>query len=304
MSNFLKRSIVAAIGIPIAILIVYAGGLVFASAIALISSITLGEFYKISRKKNAFPNFLPGIIANIALIFSVYFLFSAEHNLNTGIVLLVEFGLIFLIIMILELWTKKPNTFLNISVTLGGLLYVTMAFIFVLMIRDFYQIDWSAAGPLSGVGFSAKTEMFLSKIDKEWCAWFLLNIFFAIWLCDTAAYLFGRQFGKHKLFERISPKKTWEGSAAGFVFAIISFAGFGMWLIPEFPIAHSIAIGAIVGTIGQIGDLAESQLKRDAGVKDSSALIPGHGGALDRFDSIMFVVPVVYMYLYAVILFS
>jgi phosphatidate cytidylyltransferase len=103
--------------------------------------------------------------------------------------------------------------------------------------------------------------------------------------------------GRHKLLERVSPKKTWEGAIAGFVFSIISFVGCSFLLIKGLPLIHAIIAGAIVGTIGQIGDLVESLLKRDAAVKDSSNLLPGHGGALDRFDSIIFVMPVIFIYL-------
>jgi phosphatidate cytidylyltransferase len=107
----------------------------------------------------------------------------------------------------------------------------------------------------------------------------------------------GSAMGKHKLFPRVSPQKSWEGAAAGLVFAILSALA-AKYLVLEFlPAASAIVIGAIVGTIGQLGDLTESLMKRDAGVKDSSTLIPGHGGAFDRFDSVLLVAPCVYLYL-------
>jgi phosphatidate cytidylyltransferase len=116
-------------------------------------------------------------------------------------------------------------------------------------------------------------------------------------VCDSAAYFVGRAFGRHTLFERVSPKKTWEGAIAGFFFAVGAFLLARFLVLPYLSVSDALICGTIVGLFGQIGDLAESLLKRDAGVKDSSQLIPGHGGVLDRFDSIMFVAPLIFLYL-------
>jgi phosphatidate cytidylyltransferase len=124
-----------------------------------------------------------------------------------------------------------------------------------------------------------------------------MSIFFSVWLSDSAAYFIGKSIGKRKLYPRISPKKTWEGAIACFIAAVISFPLLIKLFLNDFPIIHTIIIGAIIGIFGQIGDLAESQLKRDAGIKDSSNIIPGHGGFLDRFDSILFIGPIIYLYL-------
>jgi phosphatidate cytidylyltransferase len=118
-----------------------------------------------------------------------------------------------------------------------------------------------------------------------------------IWVCDTAAYFTGVVFGRHKLFERVSPKKTWEGAIGGLIFAILMAVASHYWFVRDLRLIDSMVIGFMIGTIGQLSDLAESLFKRDAGVKDSSGLIPGHGGVLDRFDSEMLVAPQVYLYL-------
>ncbi|MBK7257385.1 MAG: phosphatidate cytidylyltransferase [Ignavibacteriae bacterium] len=131
----------------------------------------------------------------------------------------------------------------------------------------------------------------------RWGAWTVLTIFAAIWVCDSAAYFAGRAFGKHKLFERVSPKKTWEGAIAGFLGAIAAFLIMQALVLPYLTVTQALVCGMIVGIFGQLGDLVESLLKRDAGVKDSSSLIPGHGGVLDRFDSILFVSPLLFLYL-------
>ena len=114
---------------------------------------------------------------------------------------------------------------------------------------------------------------------------------------DTVAYFFGRFLGKHKLYPAVSPKKTVEGAVGGLVGGVLSTVGFGaLWLLPELPIAHALVLGVVGSAVGQVGDLFESMLKRAYGVKDSGALLPGHGGMLDRVDALLFVGPVVYYY--------
>ncbi len=124
-----------------------------------------------------------------------------------------------------------------------------------------------------------------------------ITVFAIIWICDSAAFHVGAPWGKHKLFPRVSPQKSWEGAIAGCLFGIAAAIAAKYIALPFLPLTGAILIGAVVGTIGQLGDLTESLLKRDAGVKDSSKLIPGHGGAFDRFDSVLMVSPCVYLYL-------
>ena len=125
----------------------------------------------------------------------------------------------------------------------------------------------------------------------------IMTTFLTVWICDTCAYLLGMAFGRHNLMPSVSPKKTWEGAIGGFLGAVLSFWAASYWLLPGFGVYNALLLGAIIGVIGQIGDLAESKIKRDAAVKDSSNIIPGHGGLLDRFDSILFVIPAVLIYL-------
>jgi len=120
---------------------------------------------------------------------------------------------------------------------------------------------------------------------------FILAILVSVWGCDTFAYFFGKQFGKHRLFERVSPKKSMEGAVAGLFGAVLVFF-LTRWVgLLDIPTDLAIVSGLIVGIFGQMGDLVESWFKRDAGVKDSSNLLPGHGGILDRFDSTTFIAP-------------
>jgi len=126
--------------------------------------------------------------------------------------------------------------------------------------------------------------------------WFVLGMFVILWTHDTFAYLCGSMFGRHPLNKDISPNKTWEGSIGGFGFAIIAAYIISVFS-PELETWHWITIALIVTIFGTIGDLAESILKRRAGVKDSGNLLPGHGGILDRFDSVLFVSPLVFVFI-------
>lgn len=117
-----------------------------------------------------------------------------------------------------------------------------------------------------------------------------------IWINDTMAYLVGSFIGKTSL-SPISPKKTWEGTIGGIILTMLAGAAYGYWGKSPLALEHMIAIAVIVAVFGNLGDLAESKLKRTAGIKDSGNIMPGHGGALDRFDSLLLVVPAVFVYL-------
>ena len=124
----------------------------------------------------------------------------------------------------------------------------------------------------------------------------MLLVFALLWVNDVFAYLTGRLLGKHKLFERISPGKTVEGSMGGLLFTLVGvivFSHYVGWLSLE----AAVGMGLIAVVFGTLGDLCESMLKRQAGVKDSGTLIPGHGGILDRFDSVLFAIPFVFVFL-------
>ena len=117
------------------------------------------------------------------------------------------------------------------------------------------------------------------------------------WVGDTAAYYVGKSFGRHSLAPRVSPKKTWEGSAASVAGSVVFGWLFLRVFLPQVPAWHAMTLAAAANAAGQAGDLAESAIKRGAGVKDSGSILPGHGGLLDRVDSTLFAMPVVYLYL-------
>ena len=115
------------------------------------------------------------------------------------------------------------------------------------------------------------------------------------WLNDTGAYLIGARLGKTKLAPALSPKKTVEGALGGLAFATVTSVLCGLWF--QLPLVHALILGPVLGMLGQVGDLCESAIKRDLGIKDFGGIMPGHGGILDRFDSILFTAPIAYYYL-------
>jgi len=293
MSELIKRVIVAIIGIPLAIAIIYAGQWYLAVVLMVLSILAMREFYDISEKKHSYPNKIMGYIVGVLLIANFQY-FSLFQSIFFAITIIITFTLMALIF---ELWRNKPNSILNIAMTLAGVLYIPVLLSTLLFIRHFYDIvEFIQSENFSFI--MAPRNILATRVEG---AWLLVSILVSIWICDSAAYFIGKAIGKRKLFERISPKKTWEGAMAGLVFAIISFWGASELMLRDFPFVSAIVIGLIVGIVGQLGDLCESQIKRDAGVKDSSDLLPGHGGILDRLDSILFVMPTVFIYLFFVV---
>lgn len=277
MKELTKRSIVAAFGIPVIVLLIYLGSYYFTVAVTFLSTVTLLEFYKIVEKKGAKPNKFWGLTFNIVLTLSSYFLFSNQHYNE----ILFAQSLIFIVgALSLQLISKNHNAIMNISATIGGSAYITLFFICLIAVREYDYFGYIYYG---------QPPAFDSMV-------LVYSFIVSVWICDTAAYLFGRKFGRHKLMPHVSPKKSWEGAVAGFFGSVVTMVLIN-YFTDNLDFAHSLMIGIIVGIGGQIGDLAESQLKRDAGVKDSSGILPGHGGFLDRFDSILFVSPIILVYL-------
>lgn len=267
MGNTSKRVIVALIAIPVIVAIAYIGKLLFLLFVLGISLISYYEFSLMLKKKSSIVNLFIGLPAVFLLILNQYSLF-------------IDFEILFMIIvvslLIYELFSNSGSAINNLGATLLGLMYIGLFGSSLLGIREIFTFNgenYYQGGLL------------------------IISVLASIWICDSAAFFAGTAFGKHKLYPRVSPKKSWEGAIFGFIFAILTMV-LAKILVLDFLRWPDIAIiGLIVGVIGQIGDLVESLIKRDAGVKDSSPLIPGHGGVFDRFDSLLFTSPVIYIYL-------
>ncbi len=298
MAELTKRIIVAVIGIPIAIGLIYAGGHVFLLAIILFSNLVLWELYQLPTTKGIQPNTYLGLIFNSAFL-ALVFLFSTDTHGHIQ-VLKPLFLIVFIfpmLVFLIQVFSKSSNTTANASVTIAGAFWVSFSFASLIVIR--FLPNFSLSLNLVNISVSV-TYRFLSE---EKIAWFFVAILASIWICDSFAYFVGKAIGHHRLAPTVSPKKTIEGAIAGIVGAFVGFYLSDIVFSLYIPIIYMIIFTAVVGIVGQIGDLAESKIKRDYNVKDSSNILPGHGGLLDRFDSIMFVFPTILIFLLIFILY-
>jgi phosphatidate cytidylyltransferase len=264
ISNTSTRIIVSVIAIPAIILACYFGEYYFFAFVLGIGIISYYEFWLFVKNKDINANLIIGIISVGMIITNSYKSFIAYYPLLITILLLLT---------IIELFQNKKSAIINLGTTLLGILYFGLFASALLSLREMYQVDYSQGGLL------------------------IISIFASIWICDSAAFFGGTALGKHKLLPRVSPNKSWEGAIFGLLFAVIAMVISKVIFLDFLSWFDVITIGLIVGIIGQIGDLIESLFKRDAGVKDSSALIPGHGGIFDRFDSLLYTAPAVLLYI-------
>ncbi|MCX8056026.1 MAG: phosphatidate cytidylyltransferase [Ignavibacteria bacterium] len=263
--NLLSRVLVSVVAIPLILLIVYLGKIYFALFVAAIIFLTLYEFFQLAEKKGANPDYVSGFFY-AAIVIYLFYTKSIEFFLPVTFLFIAFTSM-------LNLSKEENNSFINLGITIFGALFLSLFYSTLIGIREKFEFDY-----IKG-------------------AYVIMVMLASIWICDSAAYFGGTAYGKHRLFERISPKKSVEGAIFGFVFAILTFVAGKFLLLNFLSWFDVIYMGLVVGVIGQIGDLVESMFKRDVGVKDSSNILPGHGGILDRFDSLLFVSPFIYFYL-------
>lgn len=305
------RILVAAIAIPAILWVTILGGYYFFLFVATISALSLHEFYKLQEAKGSYPlkslGLIAGFLVNGAFIYErfhlEFFRFFAEYGIELSLFsplqfLLVILLLTFLLSLVIELFRQKGSPDLNLGSTFLGLMIISLFFGTLIGLRELFPYGF----PLYKFEGIITAGMDKQELIHWWGGATVISVFATIWVCDTAGYFAGSWFGKHKLFERVSPKKTWEGAIAGFFFAIGTMIAAKLLVLPYLPLNHAIVIGVLIGIFGQFGDLVESRFKRDVGVKDTSSIIPGHGGVYDRFDSLVFVAPIVYLYIDFVVL--
>lgn len=258
-----KRTISALLGAPLFLWLIYLGGRYTAILVALLTLLALWEFMQIGKQMGI------RTWSKLATLVSVVWLISLSIG---GAEWMLAILVLWLLIGLGRLALTYPSTSLSeASFNLLAVLYS------VVLLSHLYLLRQLPNG----------------------MEWTFLTIFL-VWSTDTGAYLIGRQFGSHLLAPKVSPKKTEEGALGGLLFSIAVALVF--WrIVGGAPWITYIIFGVIIGISAQIGDLFESALKRSAGVKDSGKLIPGHGGILDRFDSLIFALPLVY---YGVLLLS
>jgi len=249
------------------------GRYIFSAFYLLLSVFCLREFYRIFRKSGIKPNMQTGLI-NCVVIYVIFAAYAYQNNfLPHKLVFLLPFSVS--AIFIAELFRKSVTPFSNIACTIGGLVYASVPFAFfhaLAFIHDSYNFHYPLA--------------------------FML----LLWGNDTGAYLFGMKFGRRKLFERHSPKKTWEGFAGGIFTSCVVALIISYFYYNDLPWYQWMIMAVLICCFGTVGDLIESMLKRSIHVKDSGEILPGHGGLLDRFDGLLLSAPIVYTYLYLVLL--
>ncbi|MCK9311672.1 MAG: phosphatidate cytidylyltransferase [Bacteroidales bacterium] len=271
MKNFIIRSLSGIIYVALISWAILFGAYSFSLLFAIITGLSLWEFYTILEKNGEAKIDKP-----IATIGGVY-LFVSGFLWFADIISVKYIALWFIImiyLLIRELYTKDIHAVRDIAYTFFGQIYIALPFMF-----------------LSRIGFHA-SEMGNVVYNPI----LLMSFFVLIWVSDTGAYMIGSNFGKHRLFERISPKKSWEGFFGGVFFAILASVIISMLFPGNLTTAEWIGFGLITVIFGTWGDLVESMIKRSLKIKDSGNIIPGHGGMLDRFDSSILAAPAIVIY--------
>ena len=278
MKNFFTRTLTAGAFVAVLLSCTYYGQISFSILFFIITILGLWEFYSLAEKCGSFPQKIIGTLYG-SLLFVVVTLFTKTNEtthsrLLTSIILSVVLFLLpfIFLIFIFELFRKKENPFQNIAFTFLGIIYVAL--------------------PFTLLNFIVR----LGGINMTYNYQILFGIFFLLWSNDAGAYIVGSLIGKHKLFPRISPGKSWEGSIGGALITYgIVFIISGWYTSISF--IDWMVIANILIIFGTLGDLVQSLLKRSVNVKDSGSLLPGHGGILDRFDSLIMSIPFIFVYL-------
>lgn len=240
----------------------------FFSVMAVFTFIGLSEFNKLFQSSGK------GTLIYYFVGLSVYALtaLTGMSIIDYSNVLLIILS--FFVLILAELFRGTEHSWRHASGSVIGILYVAMPFG---MMNAFYLV----------------------KSADMTFPWILLALFILVWVNDSFAYILGSTLGKHKLSQKFSPKKSWEGTIGGIVFTLV-FAWIFSRITTELTLIQWLFFGIIVSIFADLGDLAESMLKRNAGVKDSGKLFPGHGGVLDRFDAVLFVTPFLFFYLFLI----
>lgn len=279
MSDKLKNLLVRTASGAVLLAIVAGASLsIYSYALLLFAIMVIGlvEFYKMARHNGSKPQFITGIATGIILFIGLALPAIGVQNKSVdGIEIsmamtIISISLVIPICMIIELFKVSQTPMSNIATTILGIVYVTL--------------------PLSLMMY---IPLFLG--GNTWQPWYFLFYLFIVWANDVFAYLVGITMGKHRLCERISPKKSWEGFFGGIIGAIGVGALGAYFLDGRYEIW--IGLAAIIAITGVLGDLVESMFKREAGIKDSGNIMPGHGGVLDRFDALLISAPFAFIFL-------
>lgn len=271
--NMIRRVAFAAVAIPLLVAVVWAGGWWLTLLLSLVAVLGVREVYRFAHQKGTHPFEGLGMLAAAVVPMLAWWVLGPAQWDLVPYLLFAPLGLLGLLVVALAIRGPDQHPMASVAITWFGVAYAAVLPTFLLVIRHA-----GGQGERSWTGVAT--------------AFFPLVI---VWTCDTAAMFAGKYLGGPKLAPVVSPGKTWSGTIAGALTAVAIAPAFdALVLRPQgvrLELWQVLLFGAVLGIVGQVGDLAESLLKREAGMKDSSDLIPGHGGVLDRFDSLYFVLP-------------
>ncbi|MCL1624846.1 phosphatidate cytidylyltransferase [Bacteroides caecicola] len=274
-NNFIQRTITGIVFVAVLVGCILGGPIPFTILFALISALTIWEFGSIVGKSGEVIINKPiCMLAGVFLFFGFAYLGVAPGDSSV----LIPYLFLVIYLLVSELYLKRKNPLHNWAYTMMSQMYIALPFALLNVLAFHTNVTGSAS---------------------EYNPILPLSIFIFNWVNDTGAYCTGVLFGKHRLFERISPKKSWEGSIGGAVFCVI--AAFVMaHFFPFLSLGVWVGLGLVIVVFGTWGDLTESLLKRTLGIKDSGNILPGHGGMLDRFDSSLMAIPAAVVYFYII----
>lgn len=268
MSNNARRILTALVAAPAVMGLVYLGGWAFAALVAGIGIVGQVEFYRMARAAGASPNVTAGVGLGALIIVALF------HSALWPVAALW----LVLFVVLAPFLLPQADFVSSLTVTLAGAVYPTGLLGSLVLLR----------APQAGM--AANTAL-----------WVVVLTFLLVWATDIFAYYVGKWIGQRPLAPNISPNKTWEGTLGGLAAAGAMAVGFKLTVLSGLAWPHVAVLAVVGGGISQVGDLMESQLKRATGADDSSALLPGHGGVLDRFDSMVVAAPLIYLYLHSVV---
>jgi phosphatidate cytidylyltransferase len=275
--SLLKRVSAAAVFVPFIVLVIWAGGFLFALLVEVLIILGLSELWHVLEAGGLRPLRRTGYVLGTAVCAAAFLLAGSP------LAVIAVFSGTVIVTAVIALAGRSSRLAAGLVPTLGGVLYVGWLFAFQIPLR--ISGGWLLPG---------------TKQDPNLAGMAALLFGYAmVWTCDTGAYFVGRKWGRRKLVPGVSPGKTVEGAAGGFLLTAAAALLFRHFFLPGMHPGEAALIGAVIGAVCQAGDIFESALKRRGGVKDSSSLIPGHGGILDRFDGMLFAIPVLYYILLA-----
>lgn len=258
-------------------------GLPFALSIALLSVLGVKEFYNAVKKQGGEPTEALGLLACVTFQLAAWTHYGQRFAPYLPALLLV----LVITTLLAELGKRRPKPIVTIGTTLMGAVYAGWLLSYLTLLHGMQP----GMIRLNGENVPLLVPPFANTTPGEWLVIFVSA---CTWMSDTGALFVGKALGRHKMAPNVSPGKTWEGSLGGVLTSLLTGAGLGIWL--HLPLIHALGLAAMCAVFGQIGDLCESALKRDLNIKDFSTVMPGHGGVLDRIDSLLFSAPLAYYY--------